>query len=59
VSPAGRRPGKTDTRSAVLDAARECFADNGYDGTTIRAIARILRRFARSASHDIGIPKVT
>lgn len=40
MSPAGRRPGKTDTRSAVLDAARECFADNGYDGTTIRAIAR-------------------
>jgi AcrR family transcriptional regulator len=39
VSPAGRRPGKTDTRSAILDAARECFADSGYDGTTIRAIA--------------------
>jgi AcrR family transcriptional regulator len=39
VSPAGRRPGKTDTRRAVLDAARECFAENGYDGTTIRAIA--------------------
>lgn len=39
MSPAGRRPGKTDTRSTVLDAARECFAENGYDGTTIRAIA--------------------
>lgn len=39
MSPAGRRPGKTDTRRAVLDAARECFAENGYDGTTIRAIA--------------------
>lgn len=39
MSPAGRRPGKTDTRQAILDAARDCFAEAGYDGTTIRAIA--------------------
>lgn len=39
MSPAGRRPGKTDTRQAILDAARDCFAESGYDGTTIRAIA--------------------
>jgi AcrR family transcriptional regulator len=39
VSPAGRRPGNADTRQAVLDAARDCFAAFGYDGATIRAIA--------------------
>lgn len=35
----GRRPGTTDTRAEILDAARRLFGDNGYDGTTIRAIA--------------------
>ncbi|HEY0870287.1 MAG TPA: helix-turn-helix domain-containing protein, partial [Acidothermaceae bacterium] len=39
MSPAGRRPGKTDTRQVILDAATVCFAESGYDGTTIRAIA--------------------
>jgi AcrR family transcriptional regulator len=39
VSPAGRRPGKIDTRPLILDAARDCFAESGYDATTIRAIA--------------------
>ena len=39
MSPAGRRPGKTDTRTLILDAARACFAESGYDGTTMRAIA--------------------
>lgn len=36
----GRRPGATETRTVILDAARVLFGDNGYDGTTIRAIAR-------------------
>ncbi|MEV0064498.1 TetR family transcriptional regulator [Nocardia sp. NPDC058379] len=35
----GRRPGNTDTRAAILDAARIRFADNGFDKTSIRAIA--------------------
>jgi len=39
VSPAGRRPGKPETRVAVLEAARQSFSESGYDGTTIRAIA--------------------
>ncbi len=35
----GRRPGKPDTRAAILAAAREAFAERGFDGTSIRAIA--------------------
>jgi AcrR family transcriptional regulator len=36
----GRRPGSVDTRGQVLDAARTEFADKGYDGATVRGIAR-------------------
>jgi AcrR family transcriptional regulator len=36
----GRRPGETTTRDAILEAARELFAERGYDRTTIRGIAR-------------------
>jgi AcrR family transcriptional regulator len=36
----GRRPGPTETREAILTAARELFAEKGYDGASIRAIAR-------------------
>lgn len=36
----GRRPGSADTRTQVLDAARTEFADKGYDGTSVRGIAR-------------------
>jgi AcrR family transcriptional regulator len=35
----GRRPGNPDTRQAILDAAREVFAERGYDKASIRAIA--------------------
>ena len=35
----GRRPGSTDTRERILDAARRTFSASGYDGTTIRGIA--------------------
>lgn len=36
----GRRPGPTETREAILTAARDLFAERGYDGASIRAIAR-------------------
>ncbi|MGH3432509.1 MAG: TetR family transcriptional regulator [Thermocrispum sp.] len=36
---AGRRPGQTETREQILAAARKLFAERGYEGTTIRAIA--------------------
>jgi AcrR family transcriptional regulator len=35
----GRRAGDSGTREAILQAAREQFAERGYDGGTIRAIA--------------------
>jgi AcrR family transcriptional regulator len=35
----GRRPGATDTRAEILDAARRQFTDNGFTGATIRGIA--------------------
>jgi AcrR family transcriptional regulator len=39
-APRGRRPaGGPDTREAILSAARELFADLGFERTTIRAIA--------------------
>jgi AcrR family transcriptional regulator len=35
----GRRPGVSDTRERILGAARTCFAEAGFEGATIRAIA--------------------
>ncbi|GAB3142262.1 TetR family transcriptional regulator [Micromonospora sonneratiae] len=35
----GRRPGNPDTREAILVTAREVFAERGFDGASIRAIA--------------------
>lgn len=35
----GRRPGDSGTRAAILAAAREQFADQGYDRTSVRSIA--------------------
>ena len=35
----GRRTGDSGTREAILDSARLRFAEHGYDGATIRAIA--------------------
>jgi AcrR family transcriptional regulator len=40
MSPRGRRPGGADTRQAIVEAARVDFADQGYDGTSLRGIAR-------------------
>lgn len=37
----GRRPGNPDTRDAILNAARDTFAERGYDGASIRAIATV------------------
>ncbi|MEV0646922.1 TetR family transcriptional regulator [Phytomonospora sp. NPDC050363] len=39
-STAGRRPGESGTREAILEAATDAFLDRGYDGATMRGIAR-------------------
>jgi AcrR family transcriptional regulator len=39
VARAGRRPGPTTTPEQILDAARGLFAERGFQGTTVRAIA--------------------
>jgi AcrR family transcriptional regulator len=36
----GRRPGGTDTRAVIVDAARKSFAAKGYDQASMRGIAR-------------------
>ncbi|GAA3290196.1 hypothetical protein GCM10020295_03980 [Streptomyces cinereospinus] len=35
----GRRPGETRTRETILAAARACFAERGFDATSMRRIA--------------------
>jgi AcrR family transcriptional regulator len=35
----GRRPGNQDTREEILAAARQAFAERGFDNTSIRTIA--------------------
>jgi AcrR family transcriptional regulator len=39
VKRSGRRPGNQDTRSSILEAARQSFAERGYDKASIRTIA--------------------
>jgi AcrR family transcriptional regulator len=39
VARTGRRTGHQDTREVILAAAREAFAERGFDGATIRLIA--------------------
>jgi AcrR family transcriptional regulator len=39
IKRSGRRRGSPDTRESILEAARQLFADKGFDATTVRAIA--------------------
>jgi AcrR family transcriptional regulator len=40
VSPSGRRPGKGSAREDIVRAAKETFASQGYEGASLRAVAR-------------------
>jgi AcrR family transcriptional regulator len=37
---AGRRPGNADTRGEIVEAAKRVFAAKGYNGASLRAVAR-------------------
>jgi AcrR family transcriptional regulator len=39
VARTGRRPGDPDTRTRIVDAARGLFAERGFEGASVRAIA--------------------
>ncbi len=36
----GRRPGNADTRAEIVAAAHACFAEDGFEGVSLRAVAR-------------------
>lgn len=50
----GRRPAGEDTRAALLDAARTVFVEQGFDGATVRAIARRAGVDAAMVNHWFG-----
>jgi AcrR family transcriptional regulator len=50
----GRRPGAPDTRATILDAARTAFAEKGFSGTTIRAVAAAAGVDAALVHHYFG-----
>ena len=50
----GRRPGGQDTREALLDAAREVFAEQGYYAATVRSIASRAGVDAAMVNHWFG-----
>jgi len=65
--PRGRRPGVSNTREDILRAAREVFSEKGFDGATVRAIARragvdpalVIRVFSSKDglfAHAVGLP---
>jgi AcrR family transcriptional regulator len=50
----GRRPGGTDTRAALIEAARAVFIEQGYDGATVRTIAAKAEVDAAMVNHWFG-----
>jgi AcrR family transcriptional regulator len=51
---AGRRPGKSGTRTAIHEEARRLFAERGYDRTTLRAISEAAGVDAALVTHFFG-----
>jgi AcrR family transcriptional regulator len=51
---AGRRPGPTTTPEQILDAARTLFAERGYQGTSMRAVAAEAEVNAALVHHYFG-----
>lgn len=53
-APLGRRPGRSTSRDDILAAARELFAQLGYERATIRAIARRAKVDPALVMHHFG-----
>jgi AcrR family transcriptional regulator len=51
---AGRRPGPTTTPEQILEAARTLFAERGYQGTSMRAVAAAADVNAALVHHYFG-----
>ncbi|MCL3862903.1 TetR family transcriptional regulator [Actinotalea sp. K2] len=54
----GRRPGPSDSREALLGAARDVFAERGYDAATTREIAARAGVDAAMIRHHFGSKSV-
>jgi AcrR family transcriptional regulator len=54
VRRSGRRPGNQDTRQSILDAARQVFAEKGFDKASIRAIAALAEVDPALVHHYFG-----
>lgn len=55
VNPArGRRPGPSTTREQILAAARTQFAEHGFEGTSMRSVARAAGVDQKLVSHWFG-----
>ncbi|MGZ4524704.1 MAG: TetR/AcrR family transcriptional regulator [Mycobacteriaceae bacterium] len=54
ASRTGRRPGDSGSREAILGAARAAFAVGGYEGTSVRAVARAADVDAALVHHFYG-----
>ncbi|HUV49056.1 MAG TPA: TetR family transcriptional regulator, partial [Actinomycetes bacterium] len=52
--PKGRRPGDSGTKEQILDAARDLFAEVGFERATIRAIAKRARVDPALVHHYFG-----
>jgi AcrR family transcriptional regulator len=50
----GRRPGGADTREALVNAARQVFIEQGFDGATVRTIASKAGVDAAMVNHWFG-----
>lgn len=50
----GRRGGRVSTRGTLLEEARRLFAERGYDGATVRAIASAAAVDPRMITHFFG-----
>lgn len=54
ASTRGRRPGGPDTRGEILEAARRAFAERGFQGTSMRAVATAAGVDAALVHHYFG-----